>query len=181
MVTAPFIISFIHLDQVLCGVILLCRAARRRPVAGAGAAQILTALGAGLVLYLFVQSAVERRFVWALFLPFEAGSYLPGRYTALLLCMLLCCAAAFTRRGRALLDRLCTRRDYVRQTYLIPSEPGTTERVRLRGCGAGAEYTHTVKRRLTERKLGVWRERAAVPAVRDHADGHGEDSFIEKY
>ena len=51
---------------------------------------------------------------------------------------------------RALLDRLCTRRDYIRQTYLTPLEPGTTERIRLRGCGEGAEYTHTVKRRLTD-------------------------------
>ena len=51
---------------------------------------------------------------------------------------------------RALLDRLCTRRDYIRQTYLSPEEPGTTERLRLRGCGDRAEYTHTVKRRLTD-------------------------------
>ena len=53
--------------------------------------------------------------------------------------------------SRALLDRLCVRRDYIRQTYLLPAEPGTTERVRLRGCGETAEYTHTVKRRLTDR------------------------------
>jgi len=51
---------------------------------------------------------------------------------------------------RALLDRLCARRDYIRQTYLTPAEPGTTERIRLRGCGETAEYTHTVKRRLTD-------------------------------
>jgi CYTH domain-containing protein len=51
---------------------------------------------------------------------------------------------------RAMLDALASRRDYIRQTYLTPAEPGTTERVRLRGCGAGAEYTHTVKRRLTD-------------------------------
>ncbi len=51
---------------------------------------------------------------------------------------------------RALLDKLCTRRDYIRQTYLVPGEPGTTERLRLRGCGDRAEYTWTVKRRLTD-------------------------------
>ena len=51
---------------------------------------------------------------------------------------------------RALLDALASRRDYIRQTYLTPAQPGTTERVRLRGCGEGAEYTHTVKRRLTD-------------------------------
>ena len=51
---------------------------------------------------------------------------------------------------RALLDRLCTRRDYIRQTYLLPAEPGVTERLRLRGCGDEAEYTHTVKHRLTD-------------------------------
>ena len=50
---------------------------------------------------------------------------------------------------RLLLDRLADRRDYIRQTYLLPREAGTTERVRLRGCGEKAEYTHTVKRRLT--------------------------------
>ena len=51
---------------------------------------------------------------------------------------------------RVLLDRLADRRDYIRQTYLLPDEPGTTERVRLRGCGEEAEYTHTVKRRITD-------------------------------
>ena len=51
---------------------------------------------------------------------------------------------------RALLDRLAVRRDYIRQTYLIPEDPETTERVRLRGCGEEAEYTHTVKRRITD-------------------------------
>lgn len=51
---------------------------------------------------------------------------------------------------RALLDALASRRDYIRQTYLTPAQPGTTERVRLRGCGEGAEYTHTVKLRLTD-------------------------------
>ncbi len=50
---------------------------------------------------------------------------------------------------RALLDSLAVRRDYIRQTYLIPEEPGTTDRVRLRGCGEKAEYTHTVKRRIS--------------------------------
>ena len=51
---------------------------------------------------------------------------------------------------RALLDSLAVRRDYIRQTYLLPEEPGTTERLRLRGCGGRAEYTHTVKRRITD-------------------------------
>ena len=51
---------------------------------------------------------------------------------------------------RALLDSLAVRRDYIRRTYLGPEEKGTTGRVRLRGCGAEAEYTHTVKRRLTD-------------------------------
>ena len=51
---------------------------------------------------------------------------------------------------RVLLDRLAARRDYIRQTYLLPDEAGTTERVRLRGCGEEAEYTHTVKRRITD-------------------------------
>ena len=51
---------------------------------------------------------------------------------------------------RALLDALADRRDYIRQTYLLPLEGGTTERVRLRGCGEKAEYTHTVKRRITD-------------------------------
>ena len=51
---------------------------------------------------------------------------------------------------RVLLDRLADRRDYIRQTYLLPDEPGTTERVRLRGCGEEAEYTHPVKRRITD-------------------------------
>ena len=51
---------------------------------------------------------------------------------------------------RALLDRLADRRDYIRQTYLLPGEKNTTERVRLRGCGERAEYTHTVKRRITD-------------------------------
>ena len=51
---------------------------------------------------------------------------------------------------RALLDRLAVRRDYIRQTYLLPAEADTTERVRLRGCGEKAQYTHTVKRRITD-------------------------------
>ena len=47
---------------------------------------------------------------------------------------------------RRQLDRLCTRRDLIRQTYLL-SEKDCVERVRLRGCGVSAEYTHCIKRR----------------------------------
>lgn len=50
---------------------------------------------------------------------------------------------------RRLLDSLCSRRDYILQTYLL-AEEGTVERVRLRGCGSAAEYTHCVKRRRSD-------------------------------
>ena len=47
-----------------------------------------------------------------------------------------------------LLDALAVRRDWIEQTYLIPAEAGTTDRVRSRRAAGGeAEYTHTVKRR----------------------------------
>ena len=67
---------------------------------------------------------------------------------------------------RALLDRLASRRDYIRQTYLLPLEPGTTERVRLRGCGETAEYTHTVKRRRTDLTREEREERVSPRAYR---------------
>lgn len=53
-----------------------------------------------------------------------------------------------------LLDRLAERRDAIVQTYLLPAEPDTTERIRRRGN----EYTHTVKRRLTGRTREEYEE-----------------------
>lgn len=49
-----------------------------------------------------------------------------------------------------LLDRLAVSRDWIEQSYLIPEEPGLTDRVRARrAVGGETVYTHTVKRPLS--------------------------------
>ena len=75
-----------------------------------------------------------------------------------------------------LLDSLADRRDWIEQTYLT-AEKGTTERVRARRSPGGqAQYTHTVKRRISaltreEREEEISREeyeallRRADPAL----------------
>lgn len=44
----------------------------------------------------------------------------------------------------------CSDRSDIVQTYLVSPAPGVTERVRARKRGDSTQYTHTVKKRLTD-------------------------------
>ncbi len=70
----------------------------------------LAALGAGLLAFFAIESAIARRVGLDLFLPVYQGTFLPGRMARLAACLVLCLALFLTERGRALgrtLDAAC--------------------------------------------------------------------------
>ena len=72
----------------------------------------LWALGAGLLAFLALESAVARRAGLDLLLPVSGGALLPGRLARLCACLVAAFALALTDRGRSLsraLDRFCER------------------------------------------------------------------------
>lgn len=92
-----------------CGIVYIlhgARAALARLSRGAAVMAVLWPLAAGVFLYFCAQSAVERRLLFSLLLPFADGAYLAGRAAMLLACILLCLAAALTERGKRLRARL---------------------------------------------------------------------------
>lgn len=68
--------------------------------------RFLQAAVSGVIVYYFVQSAVERRFVLSLLLPAAEGAFAPVRLAVLLLCIEACLYLSASKTGKTLSDGL---------------------------------------------------------------------------